>query len=248
MEMSWSTFILEIVNFLVLVWILKRFLYKPVMDVIARRRAGIEQTLAEAAEQREQAEHLQQQYDGRLADWDRERQKARDALAQELDAERSRKVAELQAILEQERDKAQQAELRRQADTLRKAEETALAQGAQFATRLLQEASGPDIETRLVEMVLAALPGLPEDRLTALRSARANATLDVVVTSAFPLADGQRERLAQAVAALVGADAKVRFEQDAALLAGLRIRIGAWVLGANLRDELQGFVELAHAD
>jgi F-type H+-transporting ATPase subunit b len=50
------------------------------------------------------------------------------------------------------------------------------------------------------------------------------------------------------VAALVGADAKVRFEQDAALLAGLRIRIGAWVLGANLRDELQGFVELAHAD
>ena len=42
MELSWSTFFLEIINFLVLVWILKRFLYKPVMDVIARRREGIE--------------------------------------------------------------------------------------------------------------------------------------------------------------------------------------------------------------
>jgi len=49
LELSWSTFLLEIINFLVLVWILKHFLYKPVLDVIARRRSGIEKTLADAA-------------------------------------------------------------------------------------------------------------------------------------------------------------------------------------------------------
>ena len=48
MELNWSTFVLEILNFLVLVWILKRFLYKPVLAVIARRREGIEKSLAEA--------------------------------------------------------------------------------------------------------------------------------------------------------------------------------------------------------
>ena len=52
MELNWSTFILEIINFLVLIWILKRFLYKPVLDVIARRRAGIEKTLSDAREMR----------------------------------------------------------------------------------------------------------------------------------------------------------------------------------------------------
>ena len=48
MELSWSTFILEAINFLVLVWILKRFLYKPVLDVIERRKAGIEKIQADA--------------------------------------------------------------------------------------------------------------------------------------------------------------------------------------------------------
>jgi len=248
MEMSWSTFVLEIINFLVLVWILKRFLYKPVMDVIAQRRAGIEATLAEAAKQREQAESLQQRYEGRLADWERERQKVRDDLARELDAERGRKLSELHTLLEQERDKAQQADRRRQADALRRTEETALSHGAAFATRLLREGSGPDTESRLVEMVLDGLAELPEDRIAALRANHADGTVDVVVTSAFPLADGQRAHVAKAMEAIAGPDANLRFGQDEGLLAGLHIRIGDWVLGANLRDELQGFAELAHAD
>ena len=46
MQLDWSTFILEILNFLILVWILKRFLYKPILTMIAERKAAIEQTLA----------------------------------------------------------------------------------------------------------------------------------------------------------------------------------------------------------
>ena len=41
MELNWTTLILEIVNFLILVWILKHFLYRPVLRVIEERRAGI---------------------------------------------------------------------------------------------------------------------------------------------------------------------------------------------------------------
>ena len=48
MELDWTTFALEIINFLVLVWMLKRFLYRPVLATLAERRAGIERTLAEA--------------------------------------------------------------------------------------------------------------------------------------------------------------------------------------------------------
>ena len=37
MQLNWSTFVLEIINFLILVWVLKRFLYKPVLAAIAQR-------------------------------------------------------------------------------------------------------------------------------------------------------------------------------------------------------------------
>ena len=66
MEVDWTTFALEIINFLILVWILKRFFYHPVLDVIARRRAGIEKEMADAKAVEEKARVLEQQYENRL--------------------------------------------------------------------------------------------------------------------------------------------------------------------------------------
>ena len=160
--------------------------------------------------------------------------------------ERARKIAELQTRLEQEREKAHVAEARRQADARRRIEEAALAQGARFATRLLEQASGPDIEARLAELVIAELGRLPAEHIAALRNHYGETPEDIVVTSAFPLPDDQRQRLAKALAAITGTNVPVRFTQDSELLAGVRIAIGDRVLGTNVRDELEGFAELAH--
>lgn len=247
MELNWTTFLLELVNFLVLAWILKRFLYGPVREVIARRRAGIEQTLADAQGLREGAEALRHQYEGRLADWEQERRLAREALIREIEAERTRRRAGLEAELEGEREKDRVVEERRRADALRELERTALAQGASFAARLLSAAAGPETETRLVDLAIADLRQLPASRADALRNPLAEVER-ILVASAFPLAEGQRLRLTQTLAALTGSESPARFEQDASLIAGLRIAIGPWVLSANLRDELQAFAEAGHGE
>jgi len=245
MELNWSTFVLEIVNFLILVWILKHFLYKPVLDVIARRRAGIEKSLADAADMQKNAEKLRQQYESRLAEWNEERQKAREVLTHEIDDERAKKMDELQTALEKEREKASVTEARRQADAVQKIEETALLQGARFASRLLQQASGPEMETRLVELVINELGRLPAERTSALRNSYGKMPRAIEVVSAYPLAENHRQELEQALAAVAGENATTHYKQDSDLLAGIRITIGAWVLGANLRDELKGFTEIA---
>lgn len=246
MELSWTTFVLEIINFLVLVWILKRFLYRPVLTVIARRQAGIEKRLSDAEALQADAEKLQSQYESRLDDWEQERQQARESLAKELDTERARKMEELQTTLEQEREKARVAEAHRQADTLRKIEESALRQGARFATRLLEQASGPDTETRLVELLITELSQLPAKQIAALRNNYGNVPESIVVISAFPLSDDQCHRLEQTLVKITTPGIPIRFEQDSELLAGVKIIIGPWALAANIRDELMGFVELIH--
>jgi F-type H+-transporting ATPase subunit b len=244
-ELNWSTFVLEIINFLVLVWILKRFLYQPVLDVIARRREGIEQRLSDAEAVHAEAEALQAQYEGRLSDWERERQAARESLAAEIDAERERRLSELVSSLEQAREKASAGEARRAEQALGKMEESALAQGARFATRVLEQAAGPELEARLIELLISELPDLPPEQAEKLHNhIRGNAE-SVVVTSAYPLAEEQRRRLEQAIQAVTGPDRGVRFEQDDELIAGARVTIGAWVLAANVREELRGFTELA---
>ena len=89
MEFDWTTFALEIINFLVLVWILQRFLYKPVTSAIAERKAGIEKTLADAQAVQAEAESLKRQYENRMANWEHEKAQARVQLLQEMDAERT---------------------------------------------------------------------------------------------------------------------------------------------------------------
>lgn len=245
MELSWSTFVLEVVNFLILVWILKRFLYKPVLDVIARRRAGIEKSLADAADMQKSAEKLRRQYENRLAEWNQERQSARDALASEIDAERTKKLEALQKVLDREREKSRVTESRRQADAAHKLEETALLQGARFAGRLLQQASGPEMESRLVELVIKELGQLPAERISALCNSYGNTPKAIEVISAYPLAENYRQELGKVLAPVAGENASLHFKQDSELVAGIRITIGAWVLGANLRDELKGFTDFA---
>jgi F-type H+-transporting ATPase subunit b len=137
LELNWSTFLLEIINFLILVWILKHFFYKPVLNVIAGRRRSIEKSLNDANTLHEDAEALRARYENRLAEWEKERQAAHMSLDNEIETERARRMEILRANLAEEREKARVIEQRALEASRLRAEETALAQGVQFATRLL---------------------------------------------------------------------------------------------------------------
>ena len=245
MELNWSTFVLEILNFLILVWILKHFLYKPVLNVISLRQAGIDQSLAEAAELREQSRQMQAQYENRLAIWDDEKSAARYKLRQELEQERSRLLKELEGELAAEREKATVREQRRLHETIRENERHALEQGSQFAARLLQRLADAHLEERLIELLLDDLATLDKARIQAIRASISHDT-PAEVCSAFAMESGQQERITKVLVQLLGYPPAVDFHTDPELGAGVRITIQPWLVHANLADELKSFADIAH--
>ncbi len=246
MELNWSTFLLEIFNFLILLWILKRFLYKPVLETIARRRASIEKTLADAQAIRAEAEALKKQYESRLDEWGTEKESAREKLHRELHEERDHLMAVLDAELSQAREKARVLDEKRQEDCLRRYQEVCLEQGARFVSRLLSNLAGPEVEERLFDQAMERLDGLPADRLEAIRVACEESPAEAGVISAYPLDDARRTLMAEKLAGLLGQQVACRFGEDPSLLAGLRVTLGPWVFHANLRDELKDFAEATH--
>jgi len=248
LELNWSTFLLEIFNFLILVWILKRFLYKPVLDAVARRRSKIDEQLDQARQMHDEADRLKADYQNRLTEWNKERQQLRNELDQELDTERSRQMTELQNALDKAREKAQIRESRRQDELRREAEYQALQQASQFASRLLAEASGPELETRLVKRMLDDMTELTDEQVDALKTQWGKPPDSIQVVSAYPLAQDLQQQLEQRLAKISGLDVPVSYTQNPELLAGVRITIGAWALNINLQDELKGFAEFTHAD
>jgi F-type H+-transporting ATPase subunit b len=76
-EFSWTTFVLEIINFLVLIWILKRFLFKPVKAVVSQRQADIDKQLLESQRLNDESAALKDEYENRLVNWELKCQQAR---------------------------------------------------------------------------------------------------------------------------------------------------------------------------
>lgn len=243
MELSWTTIALEAINFLILVWLLKRFLYRPVLNVITKRKAAIDEKLAEAEHTHAQADELRERYESRLDDWEQEKTEARRKLQQELDEDRRKKMEDINAALEAERERSRVLEQRRAQESMRDAEHTALEQTAQFATRLLTKLAGPELEPRLVEMLRDDLAGLPAARRKRISEIWQQGEPVVRIVSAFALSPSERQVLEEAMESLLGQKPDYRYEVDAALVAGVRVHLGATVLRANLVDELTYFVE-----
>ena len=246
MEFNFSTFILEIINFLILIWILQRLFYKPLLEVIAKRKQFIDQSLAEAETIQQQAEEQRSLYENRQKLWEQEKQAALSALHQQIEAERKAQMALLNTDLEQERRKINVTIQRQQKELQQQAEKCALQNGAHFAGMLLKQSAGPELEVRLFAMLLDNLKTLPGACTLCLQMLGTKKSVPIKITSAYPLTAEQRLQLQQKLGSLINNQINFQYHQDAQLIAGLRMDIGAWVLNANLQHELIGFAEIAN--
>ena len=246
MELNWSTFVLEIINFLVLVWVLKRFFYEPVLAVIAKRRDIIDEKIAEAQHLNKQAITLKKEYENRLANWKKEKQQASDTLKQKLNSERTRqlKIIKKELILEKEKNK--NAVERRRIESIRQIEYKALKQSTKFASRFLASLSGPELEASLIKLTVNNLKKLDKNKKNALKIRWSEHSSTVSIDSVYPLTDVQKKQLEEAINDITGKPISAAYSQNPDLLAGLLIKIDALILKANVRDDLRSFAEFAY--
>ena len=243
MELDWTTFALEVLNFLVLVWLLKRFFYRPVLATIEARRAENAKIIEDAQTLRREAQGLKSEYEARLAAVDKEATAARLKLDGEIASARTKRLAALEAELAGERKRREAVEARQSAEQALVLERQAVAVAARFAARLLERLAGPELEARLVDLALDDLDSLPSDKLETLRAALREPRVHIRVVTAYPLDAARRAAIARSLEGLAGRATTPEFSEDAVLKAGICIMAGAWVLMANLRDELGFFTE-----
>jgi len=194
MQLDWTTIALEALNFLVLVWLLKRFLYKPILAIVAKRQAAIEQQTKSANETEARARELETRYEARLRDWEKERGEALAQLQEELREERRHALAALDASLQQAREKARVLEERRAAEESARREREALEQGGRFVRRVLSGLASPELEAGLVRAAADEIEALPDERRSQLRTTLAGTKEPAVVSTAFALPDSLAAR------------------------------------------------------
>ena len=239
MHFDWGTFLLEVLNFFVLLWILRRFLYQPILGVIAARQQKINDLLEDARQRQAEADAARQDFAARLAHWEQEKAQARHELTRDIAAERQRRLADVEQEAEEARARRHAREEQDRLECQRLGEQQALALGGRFVSRLLGRVASPELEQRLIAALLADLSGLPPADIERVRAALREDGLEII--SAFPLPVQARDALMAALAQRLGELPTPVFRENPDLLAGLRLHAGSWVLAANLRDELKFF-------
>jgi F-type H+-transporting ATPase subunit b len=240
-ELSWTTFILEAINFLVLVWLLKRLFYAPVKRAIAERRAAVEKTLGEAGSSRREARDLQSRYEGRLREWEMEKERQREQFRKELNEEKNRQLKLIESLVAKEREKAEVLEEKKVAERRANEEREAMKQALEFMSRLLKEVACSELEGKIVELVTKQLSATEQEGLLSAGVRSSDHGGAVQVRSAYFLAEAQRAELTSVLKSKLSTEAPIGFDVDHNLLAGLEIIVGSVVLRANLRDELEYF-------
>jgi len=237
MHLDWWTIALQTINFAVLVFLLYRFLYKPVLRLIDARQAEVQRQYdnAKAAEDKAAAHLAALEAERAGINAERETLLKSAAVAAEKAAEARRQVAErdAQALIEGTRKTL--ATEREQA--LQEARRTALDLGSDFARRLLAEVPAQFRAEAWMERIEKSLVELPKSELEALTSQlKDGGSLTIATASALSptSADALRNRLGH----LLGSGLTIDFQVNPELIGGAELHFPAAVLRCSWQSAL----------
>jgi F-type H+-transporting ATPase subunit b len=230
------TFLFEVLNFLVLAFVLHRLLYRPLREAIDRRKAESEKARAEAEAARKAADAVKEQLAARLAEADRERTEVLRNAAEQAEAEKAKRLAEAEAAANAVREQARRDAEQLRHDTLAGLEGEVGTLAVGLAERLLSQACDASLNGQLARHLADAIRAVAGDERERVRRDAANG--EAVVESAAPLDDAGRADLTAAVRELLGRECEVRFEVRPALVGGVLVRAGGHVWDATVAAQL----------
>jgi F-type H+-transporting ATPase subunit b len=238
MQIDWWTLALQAVNFLVLVWLLRRFLYRPVKDVIEKRKQLAEQAFADAAAKQQDADTEKQGLRQDRAQLAQERQDLLKQLHESMEAERM-------TVMEQARKDADQllADARNAIEVERTVALAALRGqvadlATDMATGLLAKAGAGVPAEAFIDRLSEQLQALPADEHDRLKKDLAAEGGVVTVVTAAALEPADRERWSERLNGALGCPCKAEFQTDPAIVGGAELRFPHAVLTFTYADLL----------
>ena len=248
MLIDWFTVGAQVLNFLILVWLMKRFLYKPILHAIDKREKRIATELMNADKKKAEAQKESDEFKQKNEEFDQQRAALLRNAADEAKVEGQR-------LLDEARKAAAAWSTKRQ-DTLRNEEHNlhqAISRRTQkevfaIARKALADLATASLEERLGEVFTRRLREMDGQVKAGLAEALETASVPAVVRSAFDLPAEQRAAIQKAINETFSADIPVRFETAPDLISGIELTTNgqkvAWSISDYLASLEKGIEEL----
>lgn len=238
MLIDWFTVAAQVINFLILVWLLKRFLYRPILDAIDARETRIASSLADADAKNTEAQHERDAYQHKNEVFEQQRAALMNQATEEVKSERQRLLdearqaadgltAQRMEVLSNDSHNLNQAIRRR-------TEQEVFA----IARKVLSDLATASLEERMGEVFTRRLRALDEQARKDFAQALKTAAEPARVRSAFDLPEAQRAALQNALNETFSAEIRVRFETAPDLVSGIELITNGQKIAWSIADYL----------
>jgi F-type H+-transporting ATPase subunit b len=237
MHIDWWTLALQTVNVLVLIWILARFFFRPVVDIVARRQEEANKLLADAAVVRQEAADARSdankaraeigaERDGLIAEARKSAQVEKANLLAQSSQEIAKLHSEVEAAIARDGIAAGQAIIARASEL-----------SVEIAQRLLRRFPSKIILSAFLDGLCQELRALSSEERESFTSVTAvDHTIEVV--TATPLSKEEIKHVCDALKAAVGSEPPFKFRIDPALIAGIELHSRNTIVRNSWRADL----------
>ena len=241
----------QVLNFLILVWLMKRFLYQPILDAIDAREQRIAAELADAAAKQAEAQQERNAFQRKNAEFDQQRALLLNQATDAARAERERLLDEARQValaLRTQQQDALRNEARHLHQTLRdRTQQEVFA----VARQALTDLAGTPLEERMVDVFAGRLRDLDAVEKERLTSALKASPSPVMIRTTFDLPPAQRLATEAAIKATLGVETPVEFTTAPDLISGIELTTNgqkvAWSIADYLASLEKGVEELLKA-
>ena len=238
MLIDWFTVGAQALNFLILVWLMKRFLYKPILHAIDEREKRVAAELANADKKKADAQNESDEFKHKSEEFDRQRAALLSKATDEAKAERQRLLDEARKAADALSAKRQET-LRNDAHNLNQAISRQIQQEVfAIVRKALTDLATTSLEERLGEVFTRRLREMDGQAKAGLAKALKTASDPAVVRSSVDLPAEQRAAIQNALNETFSAEIHVRFETSPALISGIELTTNGQKVAWSIADYL----------
>lgn len=243
MAENWFTIAAQIVNFLILLGLLKHFLYGPIVNVMEQRQERISSRMDEANRQIQRAEEEEQKYRAQRRELEKKREALLDQAQKEAEQRRQELLQEIREEVHQAEQSWHRAIERDREMFLRDLREKVARETLLVSRQILDDLADAELEHMIIETFIDRLEEVEAERWDDLISAARAEDDGLVVQTTFDIPSDLQSKLSNAIREHVGEGISISYRETDELLGGIQIRSSGLKVAWSIDDYLEGVHE-----
>ncbi len=245
MLIDWFTVIAQIINFLILVALLKYFLYGRIIKAMDEREGKIRSRLEEARKKEEEAEREAEFLRQKNQEIEEKREGTLSRAREEADARRKELIQQARNEVEDLRVRWREAIQRERESFIRDFQQMAGREVYAIARRAIGDLADSDLEERMLDVFLQRVKKLNENEKKEIAEPLEKAGNDVVIRSSFELSTKMRQKVTRTLHEHIADGLDVNYETAPELIMGIEVKAPGAKIAWTLEDYMTTLEESA---